>query len=93
MKPLLASVKGRLMSLESTVNGYSIEVIDEKGKYMRCFIHSEGLSRFSSHFGQLKPNREVKIKGCRDLDIYGTEVFHIEYFAPIKKEKTDGKSS
>jgi len=89
MKPVLASVKGKMVSLESTMNGYTIELIDTRGKYFRCFIHSEGLSKFSSQFGQLKPNREVKIKGCKDFDIYGREVFHIEHVSPIKKENNN----
>lgn len=86
MKPILASVKGNMVSLESTINGYTIEVIDTKGKYVRCYIHSDSLSKFSSQFGQIKPNREIKIKGCSDFDLYGREVFHIEQMFPIKKK-------
>jgi|688.fasta_scaffold486468_3 hypothetical protein len=85
MKPILASVKGKMVSLESTINGYTIEVMDVNGKYVRCFIQSENLSKFSSQFGQLKPNRDVKIKGSKDLDFYGGEIFHIEHVKPLKK--------
>jgi len=86
MKPILASVKGTLSLMESTINGYSIEIIDEHGRNTCCFLHSDGLSKFSSQFGYLKPNRRVKIKGYRDLDMYGREVFHIEQISPVNKE-------
>lgn len=85
MKPILASVKGRLVSLESTINGYTVEVIDAMGKYLRCFIHYESLPKSSFQLSSLKPNKEVKIKGCKDFDVYGSEVFHIEHIAPLKK--------
>lgn len=86
MKPLLASVKGKMVSLESTMNGYTVEFIDISERYTRCFIHNECMAKFSSSFGKLKPNKSVKIKGCKDYDMYGEEIFHIEYIKPIKKE-------
>jgi len=85
MKPLLASVKGTMLSMDTTMNGYLVDIVDANGRHTRCFLHSEGLSKFSFQFGYLKPNREVKIKGCRDFDMYGTEVFHIEHVSPVNK--------
>jgi hypothetical protein len=92
MKPILGFLKARMLSLESTVNGYTIEVMDETtGKYTRCFMHSECLSEFSFHFGSLKPNRILKIKGCKDIDMYGNEVIHIEDVKPLKKEDQNAR--
>lgn len=86
MKPTLVSIKGRMMNLEATVNGYNIELMDSMGKYIRCFMHAETLTKFSSQFGYLKPNREIKIKCCDDYDIFGRHVFNVEQIFPIKKE-------
>lgn len=86
MKPMMLSAKGKLLSIESTINGYSVEVLSMDGRHMDCFIHSECLSKFSHSFGQLKPNRNVKIKFCSDYNMYGKEIFNIENISPIKKE-------
>lgn len=86
MKPMMISIKGKMVNLEATVNGYNIELIDASGKYIRCFMHAETLSTFSSHFGYLKPNREIKIKCCNDYDIFGGQIFHVEQIFPIKKK-------
>ena len=85
MKPLLASVKGKMITLESSVNGYVVEVVDVRGKYNRCFLHTDALSKFSTQFGNLKPGVDVKIKCSHDYDIYGTEILHIEHITPINK--------
>lgn len=84
MKPLLASIKGRMVSMESTVNGYSIEVIDISGKYTKCFLSNGSIQTFASYFGQLKPNMDIKIKCCRDVTIFGEEVLCIEHITPDK---------
>lgn len=87
MKPLMSLIKGKIMSLETTVNGYNIELVDTMGKYIRCFMHAETLSKFSSQFGYLKPNREIKIKCCNDYDIFGSQIFHVEQIFPVKKKE------
>lgn len=86
MKPMMVSIRGRMMNLETTVNGYNIELVDATGKYIRCFLHSETLSKFSSQFGYLKPNRELKIKCCNDYDVFGSQVFNVEQIFPIKNK-------
>lgn len=88
MKPLLASVKGKMVSMESSVNGYSIEVIDSGGKYTKCFLANDSIQKFASQFGQLKPNMDIRIKCCKDITIYGEEILYIEHIYPEKtKEK------
>jgi hypothetical protein len=85
MKPMMMmSIRGRIVNLDVTVNGYNLGLIDASGKYVRCFMHAETLSTFSSHFGYLKPNREVKIKCCNDYDIFGNEIFQVEQIFPLK---------
>lgn len=86
MKPALMSAKGKLLSIDPAMNGYSVEILNVDGRHMNCFIHSECLSKFSHNFGQLKPNRDVKIKFCKDYNIYGSEIFNIEGISPTKKE-------
>lgn len=85
MKPTLMSAKGKMLCIEPAMNGYSVEILNVDGRHMHCFIHSECLSKFSQSFGQLKPNRDVKIKFCKDYNMYGAEIFNIENISPIKK--------
>lgn len=87
MKPMLASVKGTMVSMEASINGYSIEVIDSGGKYTKCFLSNDSINKFSAQFGQLKPNMEVRIKCCKDITIFGEEVLYIEHVYPNKQKE------
>jgi len=87
MKPMLTTIKGVVSSFEPTMNGHIIEVIDSGKNYMRCFITPETISKSHVKPGSIKPNKQIKIKGIRDVDIYGNEVFSIEYVSVLKKEE------
>lgn len=86
MKPHLIPITGKVFSLEPTVNGYSIEIIDIEDKYLRCFLSTEDLSRFASQHGEIKPKMEIRIKACRDIGMYGEERLSVEYIKTHKKK-------
>lgn len=91
MKPVLYSAMGKVVSLESTLNGYTLEMIDTRNKYLYCFLSTEELAKFASHYGEIKPKTEIKIKACKDIGMYGEERFSIEFIKPLKKEKRKKK--
>jgi hypothetical protein len=86
MKPVLSLIKGRVVSLESTLNGYTVELLDVNNKYYHCFLSTEELTKFASQYGEIKPKAEIKIKACKDIGMYGEERFSIEFIKPSKNK-------
>jgi hypothetical protein len=89
---MLTSIKGKIISFESTMNGHTMEIIDVRGRYIRCFICPETIAKSHIKTSSIKPKAEIKIKGSRDIDIYGNEIFNIEQVSIPKKEDKQKKS-
>lgn len=86
MKPILSSIKGKVVSLESTLNGYTIDLLGVNNIYYKCFLSTEELTKFASQYGEIKPKTEIKIKAYKDIGIHGEERFSIEFIKPSKNK-------
>lgn len=89
MKPLMYVLRGRLLSINKQQNAYHVLLKDAKGRITPCNIPVDVACPFGQKSVEVNEGLDVIVRGSRDFDIYGQEVFYVDNMSITKKNKNE----